>query len=209
MQDRAILKRVGIGITALVAVGIAAAMVSEMSDSASTNEALGSDASNQSDVTPVQVAADDRPIGARRRAFPIDEVDAQDLIDRLGAPWSGGLLDDVRYDSHSGGYSRSIMSPKGSAHIHTLADGKVWNLQLRSGMGDRCGRSQDIAPHIDVIYAKLQPGKHLSRDVLATLAAGLDKPAAQQITIDGVRLSTVGNCIRSLDVRTVREGERA
>lgn len=208
MQDKAILQRAGIGIVTVVAIGVAAAMTLDRPNAPSTSNAGGSGASSQSALVAAPVAQDDRPIGARRQTFPVDEVDAQDLIDKVSAPWLGPTFADVRADRHSGGYGRSITSASGSANIYTLADGQVWNLQLRSGTGRDCGRAKDIAPHIAEIYSALQPGRRLRSEALATLVAGLDSPTARHVTVDGVRISTVGECIRSLDIRTVLEGDQ-
>ncbi len=206
-EARSILVRAGVGIAVALALGIGASLALDTPDSTPANRTDNQPVRGASAGTEAGPAVDQLPRGARRQTFPIDEVDARDLIDALGAPWRGGLIDDARADGYSGGYSRMIRLPNGSVTIHTLADGRVWNLQLRSGMGDRCGRARDIAPHITRIYATLQPGKQVSGDALVALVAGLDAPGARQITVAGVRLSTLGDCIRSLDVRTIPDDE--
>ncbi|PKP93157.1 MAG: hypothetical protein CVT77_06400 [Alphaproteobacteria bacterium HGW-Alphaproteobacteria-16] len=150
---------------------------------------------------PSAAALDARP------SFPIDEVDARDLIDSLGAPWREPVADDTRADSFSGGYVRQMAFKGRSVGIYTLANAKVWNLQVRSGYGEQCGSGDDIAPHIARIYQAVRPGQSLDATQLATLQRGLTIEAGERLDLEGVRIKTFGTCIKLLDVRVGSDAE--
>jgi hypothetical protein len=147
------------------------------------------------------------PTGADRASFPLDEVGAQALIDFLGPRWRDMTRFIDRADSFTGGHALGFVARDRSAAVHTFADGKVWNLQLRSGMGNRCGSAAMLEPLLGPVLRKLAPSSTLTAPQRSVLIDALkDRQSGDPVEIGEVRIAATGGCIVTLDVRTISRG---
>lgn len=115
------------------------------------------------------------PVTSSREALPafqLDEVDARDLVQASGQPWSAGKLQDAQPDSFSGGYSRYVLGPNGSAAIYTRADGQVWRIKLTAGAEGACGKAEAVARATEALRklpaGRLTTGGECVRTVMVT-----------------------------------------
>ena len=141
------------------------------------------------------------PALLEKSSFPINEVDARELAESLGPSWKEVMLMDSSADSFSGGFSRMIIGKSGSSDIFTLANGQVWDLQLRSGIGDRCGSPANLDSELPRIIWTVAPSLSVTDDQIAELRRGLRKLEPTKIRIGDVGLTTMGGCLPLVDIR--------
>lgn len=135
-------------------------------------------------------------------AFDSNEVDARDLIDSLGAGWKGLTLMDPTADGYTNGYHRELSGRDRTAAIFTLPDGRVWDLQLRSGVGGRCGTAASLIPLVEPVLHALAPKVSLTVEQHQQIVRGLrTKDSSEIVEIGNVRVGGSGGCVRQLDIR--------
>jgi hypothetical protein len=130
-------------------------------------------------------------------SFDMDEVDARDLIDSLGRPWSGKpVLDQESEDGFTGGYSDLLLFDGGSATIYTLPDGKVWRLRLTAGFGERCGEVEPLFRAYPTVASRLTGSS--SAPPPDALGEILNADLNQVVDLEGAKVTASGKCVRTV-----------
>lgn len=145
----------------------------------------------------IPVPAPSKPTFAPAPAFELDEVDARDLVATLGSPWTGKpVLDRESSDEFTGGFSDLLIFGGGSATIYTLPNGQVWQLQLRTGVGDRCGSSKPLARSYPIAMKSIAPDQQ--NVIPPAIAKALASTSLDRLDLDGLRVIASGDCVRQL-----------
>ena len=108
-----------------------------------------------------------------------------------------------RSDGLTGGSSRHFSAPDRSISYFALPDGKVWNIQLRSGMGERCGRPEPLIAGYRALIRTVAPTAEITSGQRTEFERGFSTPTGAKIEIGKIRITSMGDCIRAFDIRTV------
>ncbi|WP_066667001.1 MULTISPECIES: hypothetical protein [unclassified Sphingomonas] len=146
---------------------------------------------------PPVVATDEMPAEI---GFELRLDGARSLIANLGAAYRDPIDISVHDDGFSGGQMVHLLFRDRSASIGVLPDGRVWQLAVRAGIGDRCGKSQEIQQAVVpmLLAVRLMP----TSPQLADLTRGLSSETPVKTFFGRKRATTVGGCIKTLDIRT-------
>ncbi len=153
------------------------------------------------EVSQNEIDAAGPPEVQQRPSFALDDTAALDAIAKLGTPWSTQpFLDDARPDSLTGGYYHTLGNSGGSSDVFTLPNGRVWRVNLRVGVGERCGQPSQLEAAFSGLLAIVAPKAELDANTKVKLAKALRTRTGEDADLVGVNVKMSGGCVAALSL---------